>query len=96
MIFIDQINQRLQIFVQTMKPMELAILGIIPNRRTLRQPLFNVRGNQERGTVTKIFLEFCQENIDARQVEVTKMNLVVGNSLQPLTKVGRLWVAGDK
>ena len=66
MFFVNYINQTLHFFVQTMKCVKFAILGIVPKRRALRQPLFNVRRYQERGSVTKVFLKLCQENIDAR------------------------------
>ena len=69
MIFIDQINQRLQVFVQTLKRMELAILGIVPNRRTLRQPLFNfIQLQPQHLTIRKLELELLA--VEARVVLV--------------------------
>ena len=49
--------------------MELAILGIVPNRRTLRQPLFNfIQLQPQHLTIRKLELELLA--VEARVVLV--------------------------
>ena len=59
----------------------------------MAQALFDVCGDKEDCSVAKMFLVFGKEDIDTGKVEVTKVNITIGNGLQPRAQVGGLWVA---
>ena len=43
--------------------------------------LFYVLRDEERGACAEVFLKFCKEYMDAGEVEIAEMNILVGNGL---------------
>ena len=41
-------------------------------------------------------MKFREENVYSSQIEITEMNIVIGNGLQPRTKVRGLWITGNE
>ena len=45
--------------------------------------LLYVLRKEERGACAEVFLKFCKEYMDAGEVEVAEVNVLVGDGLQP-------------
>ena len=45
--------------------------------------LLYVLRNEERGACAEVFLKFCKEDMDAGEVEVAEVNVLVVDVLQP-------------
>ena len=62
---------------------EFWILVVVSRCRTMLDELFYVWRNEERGTCAEVFLKCCKEDMDAGEVEITEMDVLVGDGLQP-------------
>ena len=72
---------------------EFLVLIVVSLCRTMLYALFYVLRNEKRGACTEVFLKFCKKDMDASEVEITEMDVLVEDGLQPCTQVGRLRVA---
>ena len=59
------------------------VLVVVSLCRTMFYALFYVLRNEERGACAEVFLKFCKEDMDAGEVEITEVDVLVGDGLQP-------------
>lgn len=75
---------------------EAGELVVIAHSAATLQALLNVIGHQERGSVTQVAGELRLVDMHTRQIEISEMNIAVGNLHQPRTQVRGLRIARDK
>ena len=59
------------------------VLVVVSLCRTMLYALFYVSRNEERGACAEVFLKFCKEDMDAGEVEITEVDVLVRDGLQP-------------
>ena len=62
---------------------EFLVLVVVSLCRSMLYALFYVLRNEKRGTCTEVFLKFCKEDMDASEVEIAEVDVLVGDGLQP-------------
>ncbi len=71
-------------------------LHIVALTGTVTNTFFCIIGNEKRATLTYVPVNLAQEDVDASQIQITEMQVMVGYSLKPAHQVVRLWIAGNK
>lgn len=59
------------------------VLVVVSLCRTMLYALFYVLRNEKRGACTEVLLKFCKEDMDASEVEIAEVDVLVGDGLQP-------------
>ena len=62
---------------------EFWVLVVVSLCRTMLYALFYVLRNEERGACAEVFLKFCKEDMDAGEVEIAEVDVLVWDGLQP-------------
>lgn len=62
---------------------EFWVLIVVSLCRTMLYALFYVLRNEERCACAEVFLKFCKEDMDAGEVEIAEVDVLVGDGLQP-------------
>ena len=85
MICVDKVDKSLKCRLLTMQMAEFGQLGVVTLHRANAKSILNISGYQKGSTGEKIRVEFRQEDMYSCQIEVAKMNITVGDGLQPIT-----------
>lgn len=93
MIFVDKLYDGCNAFIGYWHVAEAGVLGVEPPGATCFKALLYIIRNKEPGSVAQAIIEFGEVDVDARQVEVAKVQIVVVYLPEPCHQVGRLRVA---
>ena len=95
---VNQLNQRQDTQVGDIHLSETRKLDIIAFTASGAQQtiLDIVRDEEGRALRPQMRKEFRKEDLNARQVEIAEMNIVIGNRLQPVHQILRLRLTGNQ
>ena len=95
--FVDAVDQLLELRGVGHKSLKASILIVVPFGRAMLQAIGDIGGNEERGTCcAQMFLVFRKKDVNACQIEVTKMDIAIGDSGKPFTQVCGLRIARNE
>lgn len=93
---VDEVDEALEARVAAVQGGEGGILGFVTLARAAGQAAGYVGWYQQRRAPAQVALKLGDEDAYAGQVEVAEMHISVGDALQPLAQVLRLWIARHK
>lgn len=92
MITVNHLYQRNEAYILRHQMAEACILAVVQGGISILQLYFNIVRHKERSPVAQVFIEFGEIDMNAGQVEIAKMQVIIGNRKESVAQVIRLRV----
>ena len=90
MITVNHFYQRNEAYILRRQMAEACILAVVQGGISILQLYFNIVRHKERSPVAQVFIEFGEIDMNASQVEIAEMQVIIGNRKEPVAQVIRL------
>lgn len=90
MITVNHLYQRNEAYILRHQMAEACILAVVQGGISILQLYFNIVRHKERSPVAQVFIEFGEIDMNAGQVEIAKMQVIIGNRKESVAQVIRL------
>lgn len=90
MITVNHLYQRNEAYILRHQMAEACILAVVQGGISILQLYFNIVRHKERSPVAQVFIEFGEIDMNAGQVEIAEMQVIIGNRKELVAQVIRL------
>lgn len=90
MITVNHLYQRNEAYILRHQMAKACILAVVQGGISILQLYFNIVRHKERRPVAQVFIEFGEIDMNAGQVEIAKMQVIIENRKEPVAQVIRL------